>query len=174
MQNRLRTCRPTSSVWWGTHGSGTAKITVTLCTRTGSSWTNLLMVNHPVYSEVTVGLDWKKWSVLDLVCTCSCTTFFRFYWQTHHSQNAVAWHRLVGSWESCERRCAALYSALEFYQGDKDLLRLCVRFWWHDDRCFLVLDHIKADLGSDFRHSSIIPTPHTSWTITFRYVWIFF
>lgn len=41
-----RICKQTLSAWWGTPGSGTAKITATLCIRTGSSWINLLMVNN--------------------------------------------------------------------------------------------------------------------------------
>lgn len=32
--------------WWETHASGTAKTTATLSTKTGFSWTSLLMVSH--------------------------------------------------------------------------------------------------------------------------------
>lgn len=134
MQNRLRTCRPTSLAWWGTRGSGMAKITVTLCTRTGSSWTNHLMVNPHVYSEFTVALYCEKRSLSDPVCT-----FFRFHWQTHHSQNAVARHRLRGSWESCKRCRAALHSALEFHQGDKNIyVSVCVKVFFTLVRTFMV------------------------------------
>lgn len=151
-QNRLRTYRPMSSDWWGTRGSGTAKITVTLCTRTGSSWTNRSMVcSVLVYSEFTFGLDCEK------RCVSWCVNwlmydFFRFHRQTHNSQNAMARHRLGGSRESCERRRTAFYSALEFHQGDKSISVCVCVFVRRPDPSFLVLDHIKADLRSDFRH----------------------
>lgn len=45
--------------------------------------------------------------------------FFRFHRQTHDSQNALARHRLRGSWEGGSRCGETLHPAVELHQGQR-------------------------------------------------------
>lgn len=44
---------------------------------------------------------------------------YRFYWQVHNPQNALAWHLLSGAWESSQGCGQALYTTLELHQGER-------------------------------------------------------
>lgn len=59
---------------------------------------------------------------VDFRCLQSCFLTlldYRFYWQVHNPQNALAWHLLSGAWESSQRCGQALYTTLELHQGEK-------------------------------------------------------
>lgn len=43
---------------------------------------------------------------------------YRFYWQVHNPQNALAWYLLSGAWEGSQRCGQALYTTLELHQSE--------------------------------------------------------
>ena len=107
-------CRRESESCSGTRGSGTEKITATSCTRTGSSWTNRSMVSERRFHTSGECCYLTSSIILTLLLV-----FCRFHRQTHDSQNALARHRLRGSWEGGSRCGETFHPAVELHQGQR-------------------------------------------------------
>lgn len=65
------------------------------------------------------------WGLFGLLHICTSSPHisfsfgFRFYRPAYNPQNAVAWHRLSGSWEGGSRCGPTLHPTMEFYQGEE-------------------------------------------------------